>query len=767
MIVTYNQIDFVYRQILESACGGRVIPVVILVANEVDAMAAAKVLTHVLRSDNIPYKLCPVANFEHITKTVEEFISMEIKSVVLINCGAIYNIPSHFNLEQGGDMKCYILDNHRPIHLANIHSKGNVIVLSEENLEDMTIDVPSSGSEIESGADTSSDDEEDDDDEAKYSSDEDDEEAEDDDNIIDDADEEQEFEEDTDEPSRQNSNGKRMRDGEQIADGSEGETGSAAENDGDAEEAEEVNTIGDGYDGEQEEDIDEDRTLIDDTLTSSDGVTVPADEMRRKKKSVVGVDETHDGVADGEERISDAATEEEEEIVVRGRRPVNEELERRRKRRRRLRNYYAVGVSYSIPTSVQLVNLVKLLNKACTSDVLWMAILGVTEQYQRSHISEELYESICQTIRSELPNDSPSTWSVADGQGGLVQVASAETGNVFADTDYRFFMYRHMSLMESMAMSPYLAVKMDLWTGAQRESKLQDLYAKLAVPLVEVKQQYKFMDPEIKSLFKRLIVSPEAQAFNLASPIATYKTFYRYNSFKNPIAAADVVHAVTALIEMYGVKADESADDRRGKQWLWQRAFNEGLDCLGTGKVAEDMLKKGIEHAVPLQRALVAEAGALLQAGGSAGTRIVRLRAFRYAYIRLQGSSGFTTVTKSGSVHHAVDGPFTRPQMLTRLAHFIMQLQVARGVWTGKNALPLVLLAEKQSTYLVVGVTPPPEASGGSSISSLNFRILFKLAAEGTNIAYRNDTFDASVLEVSSADVKDFVDNLMEVINQR
>jgi hypothetical protein len=35
------------------------------------------------------------------------------------------------------------------------------------------------------------------------------------------------------------------------------------------------------------------------------------------------------------------------------------------------------------------------------------------------------------------------------------------------------------------------------------------------------------------------------------------QSFYRYNSFKNPMAAADVVNAVNALLEMGG---DESLD---------------------------------------------------------------------------------------------------------------------------------------------------------------------------------------------------------------
>jgi hypothetical protein len=46
-----------------------------------------------------------------------------------------------------------------------------------------------------------------------------------------------------------------------------------------------------------------------------------------------------------------------------------------------------------------------------------------------------------------------------------------------------------------------------------------------------------------------------AAEFGLHHPSPLYKSFFRYNAFKNPVSASDVVHAVTALLEMGG---DES-----------------------------------------------------------------------------------------------------------------------------------------------------------------------------------------------------------------
>lgn len=54
-----------------------------------DAIAAARILTKLFRSDNITYKIRPVANFSHIQETVAEFTEMDIKTVFMLNCGAV------------------------------------------------------------------------------------------------------------------------------------------------------------------------------------------------------------------------------------------------------------------------------------------------------------------------------------------------------------------------------------------------------------------------------------------------------------------------------------------------------------------------------------------------------------------------------------------------------------------------------------------------------------------------------------------------------
>lgn len=124
-------------------------------------MATAKMLTQLLRGDNIAYTSRPVANFDEVLYSIKHHVTADIRTVFMINCGAIYDIPKHFELEHGGDLRCFILDNHRPIHLKNIYSRHNVVVFDENfqpNDPDFEDDVPSEASEMSSVADESSDD---------------------------------------------------------------------------------------------------------------------------------------------------------------------------------------------------------------------------------------------------------------------------------------------------------------------------------------------------------------------------------------------------------------------------------------------------------------------------------------------------------------------------------------------------------------------------------------------------------------------------------
>ena len=89
--VVFNEISEQYEEVKKGACGRKACSVMVLVASEVDAMASARMLTSMLRTDNIAYNLRPVANYSQIENLRSTIISDEsdIKTIFMINCGAV------------------------------------------------------------------------------------------------------------------------------------------------------------------------------------------------------------------------------------------------------------------------------------------------------------------------------------------------------------------------------------------------------------------------------------------------------------------------------------------------------------------------------------------------------------------------------------------------------------------------------------------------------------------------------------------------------
>jgi CDC45-like protein len=80
----------------------------------------------------------------------------------------MHNIPRLFDLDRGGDTRCFIFDNHRPFHLANIHSRYNVVVFDDDIEISRDIAegfIPSDASDLSAASENDSSDEDDDDDE--------------------------------------------------------------------------------------------------------------------------------------------------------------------------------------------------------------------------------------------------------------------------------------------------------------------------------------------------------------------------------------------------------------------------------------------------------------------------------------------------------------------------------------------------------------------------------------------------------------------------
>lgn len=499
-------------------------------------------------------------------------------------------------------------------------------------------------------------------------------------------------------------------------------------------------------------------------------------------------------------------------VVGRRRKALAEQHDPARVRRRRLREYYVRPAGYSVPTAMMIMNLVWGRNGSHVPlDLVWQAVLGTTDQYHRARIDHGTYTSICQYLTVLLGEHLTSAservrYVVGDGTEEEVVAQGAETGHIQEVQEFRFFMHRHWSLFDSMYHSPYIASKMPVWQ-AHGTAKLQELLAKMGMPLDACRRQsYNTIRADLRPHFKQQLLNEAVQAdYNLKNPDIIYQSFSRFNSFKNPVGASDVVVAASTLLEMCrNDDSDASRNDAAGGVGdlvapgahgiSRQQAFNDAYDCLGTGARAEELLRKGVQATLVLQRMLVKKAAIMLE-GHDSISRLNRLY-FAYAYqaayvtgsvdggptsaaaalvaVSSSSSGSGAAAPASNAMDTEMDAPFTRPHVLTRLGQYIMEvkrnLSKKQGGWAGrKGLLPLILVAERRDSYLVVGISPLATAQGRGELSDedvhaisllTNFRQFFQLACKEIRIRPLSEAFDANAVEVAKEDVHDFLGTL-------
>jgi hypothetical protein len=270
-----------------------------------------------------------------------------------------------------------LLDNHRPLHLANVYSRYNVVVLDDGSIG--ADDLPSDGSDLSS----------DDDDDSN-------------------SDDDEEMSEPEKHVPRVGISSKcSLNDMQDLSD-------AESEDQFDEDQATKENA---GNDQKDEDHVDSDHLEAGDLDSGhlkseiiADNVFVP--EAERDEPPI-------DGSAGAPDESAD-----EEEVIGKKRKALSQMYDPTKHRKKNLRSYYNRGLliflrtlieagdSYAAPTAVMLVNLVKNLNKSCTPDILWSAILGqspierndsnsigVTDQFQRNRITELLYHAICDEIK--------------------------------------------------------------------------------------------------------------------------------------------------------------------------------------------------------------------------------------------------------------------------------------------------------------------------------------------------------------------------------
>ena len=404
--------------------------------------------------------------------------------------------------------RLYVLDSHRPYHLANIHSARSVVLFNDRAWDD---DVPSDGDTL-SGEEVTTDEDSDDDS----------------------SDEEEEEPEDLGQQDAEGSDAEVEFDDDGDVQG-EGREQPQEEEDGDDDQQQQQQQDQDQQGADYDADQDDDPFHEDDDDEDNDDDNNTDRRRKKRRKTEGSSDGDGDGSGSGDGR-EDAA---DDDSLAADRRELDaadhqedggEEEEPpvsvsqlRQERRSRIRVYYASGSHHSSPVSWMAYTLLSTqLRYSTVGDLLWLACVGVTDSYLHGRIDKAGYATFAQDLRRHVrrvyPDDDIDRASSAayaellDGtglsnaySGPHTQLSLSENGKILTQNDeYRFYLLRHTSLWNAMMYSPYVCAKMQLWNGAGM-GRWREMLAKMGLPLEQCQQPYAFMKPGLKRRLREVV----------------------------------------------------------------------------------------------------------------------------------------------------------------------------------------------------------------------------------------------------------------------
>lgn len=764
----------------------------ILVNATTDSVCACRILTQLMQQEQIPYKIKAVGSNDDLKAVSQSDIVTddELQTVVLINCGAMIDLAEDFPL--GETTVCYVIDSRRPVHLSNIgDSDRRYIVFSDTllNEDEIPSDIDDTrflregerpvldehgsvlkdrngndvveaffyyldgqGNVVEEGTERLAD-------RSRKRG-----------GYFDDSSDEEDFEMPEQrfqanseavtpggvapgqQPSkRQKTTGgisnffSSTRDGSSASEqqsptvtGALPPVSQAGESDGDAENLRATNPQGDenndvdaGARGDDESGDDDDE----ETAARPDGA--------------------------GSLALAVASTPE-----FNAKRNINRRDYTRMKIDEQ-RQYY-VGSYYGMPSACVMYELARQLNRD-TNDLLWMALVGLTDHYVHDLIDHDTYAHLAQEYRQEVVGkNSEGSRFTQNAEGENIPVS--EAGKISFTEEYRFMLHRHWSLYDAMYYSRFVSSRLNIWKMGGRE-QLKTFMAKMGVSLKEAQQNFCYMSMELKSRLRDKI-DEYAEEYNLKDIV--YGSFTRLFGFGHVFSAADYAFAIMAELECGGGSNAEMLDakqpmrltlpqgggvdrtttelqlqDFRSKLSVFEtkqteRRFNAAYGIVSNENV--DTLVHCMKASMEVQRAVIRQGIAVIEQ-----KKLVNAGKFRYTYVENMSD---------GDIQY-----FQRPALLTKLGLWLVEAAREAGKRQGRGKLPIVLcvLNEMRGNYQCVGVTCPEEFG---ALEKNSFGNAFKKAAEQVKVRYNASTFEASSVEVKKDDIVRFIESLYLVMEE-
>ncbi|CAO3645750.1 unnamed protein product [Mucor fragilis] len=494
--------------------------------------------------------------------------------------------------------------------------------------------------------------------------------------------------------------------------------------------------------------------LLDSLLDDNNHICVFDDESdSHRMGTVLSAFEMVMAAEDEEDGDEDEEEEEEDEDGrplnprSRQRRRLNEALTpaqrtERRRARHTVMDYYNQGAFFANSVSGSVYELAQQLGKT-SNDLLWLAIVGVTSQYVFERIDTMKYGEQVDIFRDDRARLNVDTESNEASQSNNVVIKSED--------EYRFMMFRHWSLYDSMYHSGYISSKLAVWKDAGKK-RLNNMFAKMGFSLQQCQQVYTHMDMDLKQMLRNKIevVAPLYGLTDICFP-----SFTRSYGWESCLSASDVVYSLSTILETspaaavrLGIEIEhrhgndddwkpthlssDTTELRCGRRDWWMRNFYTAYDALKD--TSPRIISQGLRLCMETQKAIVRQGTSVID------KRMVKLlKNFRFVNIR-----------------NTAELPvFQHPSSLTKLGLFLTDAYREHG----KKNLPIVISSfdEEYNTCLVIALSGAPIFG---EVRKNTFGLAFEEAVESTKARISFDSFDQTVIQVHNNDIEHFIESL-------
>lgn len=480
-----------------------------------------------------------------------------------------------------------------------------------------------------------------------------------------------------------------------------------------------------------------------------------------------------------------------------------------------IRAYYSSPCHNGMSVSGILYTLTTQLGRQ-TQALLWMAIVGLTDQLLSEYMPSNVYDAQISVYRQELIRlNGTDTAAAKKGSGLSHQIddlispekhSSAKDEHAYSAGDnsikfgqeLKFTLLRHWSLYEAMYHSVFVSSKLGLWRDKGRR-KLMNLLVKMGLPHKEIFQLYSQMSVSHRRAVKdRLVrIAPKYNMGRIA-----FRSFWKHYGYKGTLSASDMVYSLSTILQLGFFELpplqSEFAPRNTSEKFTAARdiEFSDSLEfvdsrliSVGAGTQSHppgppctpaypyplapssqlqwvsnfyiaydaldsfEILRHGVMSSIALQKLLVATGIAILEKN-----LMQVLTGFQLAILRSPSSNPLSNTSsdfKSLSGEYSIFGK--SESCLCCLTKFLYKAYVKY-----KKKLPTVVAAfnPDKNSYLVATFAE------NDILNSLKTPLGMALqeSASRIGIAVKRDSFHTAVVEVSQDDISDFLESLQVCI---